>query len=125
VNPARKRAWVEALRSDAYRQGKGYLKTVTPDRGAEFCCLGVLCDLAVKAGVIPEPVTVDGVDGYAFGDAIAALPARVKEWAGLSHVNPPVDVPRRTSLADRTSLASLNDNGSSFAKIADLIEAYL
>jgi hypothetical protein len=39
--------WIEALRSDEYSQGQGNLKVANcgPDEAADFCCLGVLCDL--------------------------------------------------------------------------------
>lgn len=37
-----KEEWVTALRSGEYRQGKGFLR----NSDDEYCCLGVLCDLA-------------------------------------------------------------------------------
>src|SRR4051812_34484552 len=40
--------WVKALRSGEYKQTKGALHTAD---GA-FCCLGVACDLALKAGAL-------------------------------------------------------------------------
>lgn len=47
--------WVRALRSGEYPQATGYLMTVIgqTDTGEDvygFCCLGVKCDLDVKAG---------------------------------------------------------------------------
>lgn len=33
--------WIAALRSGAYKQGKGRLR-----RGDSYCCLGVLCEVA-------------------------------------------------------------------------------
>lgn len=51
--------WVQALRSGKYEQATGQLRTVEYDytgdeikikRATGFCCLGVLCDLAVKDG---------------------------------------------------------------------------
>jgi hypothetical protein len=38
------KAWLEALESGRYKQGKGQLRTDLN----EFCCLGVLCDVAVE-----------------------------------------------------------------------------
>ena len=35
-----KKAWVDALRSGKYEQGKEILK-----RDGKYCCLGVLCDI--------------------------------------------------------------------------------
>ena len=44
-----KQQWATALRSGKYAQGQAYLRN---DRD-EMCCLGVLSELAVEAGVIP------------------------------------------------------------------------
>ena len=41
-----KQQWVTALRSGEYAQGNGHLR-----KDDEYCCLGVLCDIAVKAAV--------------------------------------------------------------------------
>lgn len=38
-----KKAWIEALRSGKYEQGKGYLK-----KDGAYCCLGVLCEINNK-----------------------------------------------------------------------------
>ena len=43
--------WIDALESGEYQQGRGKLRT----KDNKFCCLGVLCDLAVKEGILPEP----------------------------------------------------------------------
>lgn len=42
-------AWVAALRSGEYSQGHGQLKTACN----EYCCLGVLADLAIKNNWFP------------------------------------------------------------------------
>lgn len=44
--------WLNALESGEYQQGRGKLRT----KDNKFCCLGVLCDLAVKEGILPEPI---------------------------------------------------------------------
>lgn len=105
--------WLDALRSGEYQQAKEVLARVDPDTGEVegFCCLGVLCDLAVKEGVIPAPVLVDryenktGIgdkDRYRYGDpygpeirstSTAELPVAVKEWAGLYDTSPSVAAP--------------------------------
>lgn len=41
------REWEAALRSGEYAQGTGWL-----NRDEKFCCVGVLCDLQVKAGTV-------------------------------------------------------------------------
>src|SRR5690348_17476896 len=101
MDPQIKAEWVAALRSGEYRQGSGTLRS---DQD-EFCCLGVLCDLAVKAGV--PGITVEErhsqvsntLLGYAYGGpeipdvkgsttSYAYLPAAVMAWAGLDSENP-------------------------------------
>lgn len=43
--------WLKALRSGEYAQGTSYLKwQYRGEKKAEFCCLGVLCDLAARDG---------------------------------------------------------------------------
>ena len=121
MNPVIKAQWVSDLRSGEYEQGKGAL-----NRRGKLCCLGVLCEQAVKAGVVGKEV--DG-EGVYYGDFEASvLPDRVREWAEL-----PDDVPfpnnPRVTLDDGgdASLAELNDGGTyeqhTFGEIADLIDA--
>jgi hypothetical protein len=65
MNPEVKSMWVEALRSNDYLQGRGAL-----NRNGLFCCLGVLCDVALKNG-IDLPVDRNGdvvsYDGHSGG----------------------------------------------------------
>lgn len=105
--------WLAALRSGSYRQGRGKLR-----RGDEFCCLGVLCDLAVQCNVILESVKSQVLFGvHSYDGATAVLPKRVADWAGLSTV----DGVFTNDNGQITSLTGLNDNGESFATIADVI----
>lgn len=110
--------WVTALRSGEYRQTDGALQN---DSG--FCCLGVLCDLAVKDGVIPEPHR-DDTDAFSYGnesDLRDSLlpPDSIRQWSGLD--------PERTyfipELGSAETLYGLNDDqGFTFPQIADVIE---
>jgi hypothetical protein len=125
--PEIKAQWTAALRSGEYQQGKQALKTAD----GTYCCLGVLCELAVKAGVI-EPAKQFKADyAFEYNSAVSFPPAEVCEWAGLEEANPD---------AGGHSLSAHNDGiegctcsecddptvaGKSFAEIADLIEAYL
>lgn len=109
--------WVAALRSGEYDQGRGYLNA-----NSNFCCLGVLCDLAVKEGVVAEHYyRMDGITRYGYGPADgfngegALLPRGVKAWAGMSSVD-------GTIREESDGLAAINDMGYSFSYIADLIE---
>lgn len=105
------KAWVEALRSGDYEQGKGKLRTLD----SKFCCLGVLCDLAVEAGVIPAPTSV-GHMGFLYGNRLAVLPEEVQQWAGLRS-------PSGDHSAGDEGLVEDNDGGLTFLQIAALIEA--
>lgn len=126
--------WVDALRSGKYPQAK---EVLCSNEG--YCCLGVLCELAVEAGVIPPgrepteeewsdnagdlpdvPNDIEGVIAY---DGYATMPSvKVQGWAGL-----------KTSIGSfmentdtentYTCLASKNDGGATFAEIADIIES--
>lgn len=127
MNPEIKAQWVAALRSGEYEQAKGVLSIQQPviDPKWRHCCLGVLCDLAVKAGL---PLTVTEDDSLtnaalerSYDGQTAALPHSVMEWAGLDDIFPVVFIEQ----GDAADLAALNDNGKTFPEIADLIEASL
>lgn len=116
-----KKEWVAALRSGDYKQGKGALR-----RDDTYCCFGVLCELAVAAGVADRIVSKRlysyGPAGTFPGNYVGAwaagfLPSVVSKWAGLGDVG---DV-----VVDGNSLADLNDNGATFQDIANIIEAEL
>lgn len=119
MNQTIKAQWTAALRSGDYPQGTNALKRV----GGGLCCLGVLCELAVKAGVIHElRVGAAGAVEYGnhSGSSQIALPFSVQQWAGLANENPNVNIEGGID-----SLAALNDDGVDFAAIADLIDAQL
>ncbi len=101
--------WTEALRSGKYYQGRGALVT----ENGEHCCLGVLCDIAVREGVVDfDEVgrTFDGVD--------AELPESVMEWAGM-------DYPEGVFSGPDGNLVSLNDDYLlNFDEIARVIEEF-
>lgn len=125
MRAAIKERWVAALRSGAYPQTKYRLQRMETRYGREagFCCLGVLCDMAVKDGVITERTAFDGdgdevmtygtagfLDGGNCG-AMSLLPNEVRGWASADW---------STNL--ELELCGLNDKGTSFTAIADRIE---
>jgi hypothetical protein len=121
MNPEIKAQWVAALRSGEFEQGKGTLK-----RDGKFCCLGVLCELAARAGVVTAAqdrgITRYGT-GLEHGTGIAdsgTLPPSVRHWAEVDSHNPNLIPNNHESAA-----AYLNDGGVPFAHIADLIEYHL
>lgn len=134
MNPEIKALWLDALRNSDYQQANGRLR----DDEDRFCCLGVLCDLAVHAGIgywdkneenRPDDVDRDGLRFVSAEDAddwaMAVLPDSVQTWAGLHEdADPTVSDPRPSSPGP-IRLSNLNDEGWSFAGIADLIEREL
>ena len=100
-----KRKWLKALRSGKYEQGQGLLRTVDN----KFCCLGVLCDVqgrrwygGPKAGE------------YAIGrnyDATGEMNRQLERVVdGREHLK---------------RLIRMNDDGKTFADIANYIAANL
>lgn len=91
--------WIKALRSGKYKQGKEDLHDSVHNT---FCCLGVLCDI-----------------GYAQphhnGDAYIENDPDLTENCYLETKDGYIP-----SLG--TDLAKLNDNGTTFEEIADIIE---
>lgn len=124
MNPAVKAAWVEALRSGEYQQTNGKLRD---DKG--FCCLGVLCDLAVKEGIgtwDTEPRISYEITFISSSDPShwsgTMLTDEVVRWAGLVDQDPIVPVPAGNGNR-MVTLSWLNDDtGATFAEIADAIE---
>lgn len=115
MNPQVKEKWLAALRSGKYKQTTGALHNKNG-----YCCLGVLCDLAIQESVVPmwarwgQAFRIRVDDKHWESDYEAAcLPPAVVEWAGLESPNPTVK---------GKSLAEANDSGIDFDRIADLIE---
>lgn len=113
MNPDVKKRWLAALQSGEYEQGVGRLNS-----NGKFCCLGVLCELAAKEGVVP----VDADSFVVWYDGKSTFPPdKVAAWAGLDSINPQV---RRWGR--KTHLSRLNDvEGLPFRKIARLIRRSL
>jgi hypothetical protein len=119
MDPEAKAAWVEALRSKEYKQGRRQLVRICPDGSAEFCCMGVLCDVAG----LPIATDLDKETRYEFVDEarLGVLPLSFAQSIGLGSVNPGIVYDGLNS-----DLAELNDRYRlSFSQIADLIEAQL
>jgi hypothetical protein len=118
MNPEVKAQWVEALRSGEYEQARGRLRN-----GDGYCCLGVLTDRGVKAGVCSEHADKldEGVFRYGFHRSMGVLPDEIMDWAGLDSCSPVV-----TYQNVKHSLDELNDTYRlPFTEIADLIDASL
>lgn len=121
MNQDRLKLWLDALRSGEYKQSTRYLGT-----GDGYCCLGVLCEVAIKSGapVKREQTAHGGVIRY---DGLPAYPpTSVMIW--LEHpTGEEVRVSHKTatgSLANEVAVAELNDSWRwNFNEIADALEA--
>jgi hypothetical protein len=111
MNPQIKQKWVSALRSSDYQQTKGRLR-----KEDKFCCLGVLCDLYGKEN--NKEWQHNEVIGYFYENHSFSLPSSVVEWSGIADSNPLVN-------DEIGTLSGLNDRGSTFNEIADVIEEQL
>lgn len=129
MNPEIKQKWVARLRSGLYPQGKTFL-----ENNGQFCCLGVLCQIAVEAGVIGRIANSDGLvrfgdlsDPSTINDATSntVLPYKVSIWADLEGESDPC-VKHEPGPRGQSSLSYLNDTvNADFDQIADAIEQSL
>lgn len=115
MNAKIKRRWVRALLSGKFKQGKGSLAKVDRRNVLRHCCLGVLCEIAAKDGIVKRN-DFNGV--IMFDSSETYLPDSVQKWAGLPNNDMGVWSESSHSLAD------LNDRGSRFTTIAKLIEEH-
>ncbi len=133
MNPEVKVQWVNALRSPDYKQGRNKLVQVNDKGERLYCCLGVLCELAVDAGTA---IRMDGSQGYS-GTARGnhdsnngVPPYTVAQWAGFpatdyNVVTNPV-VPGLVINGNTVTVAELNDEYNyTFSEIADIVERYM
>jgi hypothetical protein len=121
--------WIDALRSGEYVQGQNALKKVLGDETG-FCCLGVLCDVAIKSGLDVKESEPSEYGTVSYDYATSYLPESVREWAGLTIGNPYVIFPTSDGTKRDVTLAGLNDGAvkdfgmeGTFEEIADMIEA--
>ncbi len=130
MNPEVKELWVSALRSGDFSQGKNLLhKTFPndPEKADEYCCLGVLCAIAVQNGVISEEdVTKHSIDEeydyFGYADGTAFLPTPVQKWSGVESDNGEYNDNDDDGVYRPRSLVFLNDDGIPFENIANVIE---
>ena len=107
-------AWIAALRSGKYKQATGTLFT-----GEGYCCLGVMCVLEGKEFVKSVKEECQNPDGYYIkGTSFNGVPPdeiAIEMYGLRSNLGSPADI-------NGSTLAALNDNGSTFEEIADLLE---
>lgn len=110
MDPKLKKAWVKALRSGEYKQGRGHMCEDTPE-GPRYCCLGVLVDIAHDGDWVLDPnITTWKIDNNFDPSFQASFPSN-------KFLN---EVELNRDTADE--VAHMNDDGKSFEEIADFIE---
>lgn len=110
LNVANFKKWIQALRSKKYKQGKSCLYN---PQTRTYCCLGVACVSAIKAGIKIKRETYE--DDMLFDNSSASLPDKVMKWLGIKDSDPEL----------RKNLGCIRANDSldmSFETIADLLE---
>lgn len=113
--------WVVALRSGDFSQGKGSLKRKAGD-GFNHCCLGIACELNSISNEENDHSKPSDRCSYLFDfgtQATSSFPdsSWFKRVYGF--------IPFNDFGGDRTALSNLNDDGYSFAQIADVIETVI
>lgn len=120
------RLWVEGLRSDEYKQGRGQLFAYQENYPAELCCLGVACELT------PNLRKKDLAGSRVYGQYSDKnyVPVEARDWLGILNKDPEVRL-TENQLANSgdpnkvvwVALSKLNDiYHKSFHDIADYIE---
>src|SRR5436190_193125 len=104
MNKKIKIRWIKELKSGKYKQGHSFLKI-----NESFCCLGILCELAVEDKII-KPATISLTNGniWFYLNHNKIPPESVEKWAEL-------DKPTMVELA------KMNDNAYRFDEIAKYI----
>lgn len=120
--------WLEALRSGEYQQGTGLLRS----EDDKYCCLGVLCDVAEKEGVVkgelkdsPEYMGLKSDPRYYYGAEHHILPIEVIEWAGMADSQSTLEKIQAGVFGEGSEgvLTWINDiSGANFDRIAEVIE---
>ncbi len=120
MNPDVKQLWIDALRSGKYRQGN----TVLKNEDGHCCALGVLCELAVEAGVTTSVGGLGDIVKYGECGLTQMPPLSVMEWADMPQSNPVVFLyPDSDEIA---YISDLNDKHEfPFTTIANYIEEQL
>lgn len=120
MDKAIRERWTTALRSGKYTQGKFRLR----DEFDEYCCLGVLCDItkAETGGHWRDIVAGSHIFSLGCDEDTATLPFGVANILGISRGG-------RFELGVNDEdgeiwLTALNDEGFTFAQIADVIDYF-
>lgn len=117
VNKEIKEKWIKDLRSGEYKKGIGSLKRRSYyGDDDEYCCLGVLTDQYLKENSLDWSCQLTWGNTSIQASVLPLLPNEVKDWAEFESDSP---------MVGKRHLSALNDRGTSFKEIADLIEEHL
>lgn len=122
MKPEIKELWVADLLANGDKQGNGALH---PDEN-RYCCLGRLCEISGVGHWSKNPLDNNGAPAYITdirNESSGYLPDDVMYWAELESVD--VGLPFEDRDECPVSLVTANDNGCTFAQIADLIRHFL
>lgn len=97
--------WIDALKSGKYKKDIFKLNI----NNETFCCLGVLCELAIANGIELEKI-VDDDKSIDYDNNATHLPEKVQEWAGMRSNYGSFD-------SGKNNLVSLNDTSVNFNKV--------
>lgn len=144
MNPEAKAMWLEDLRDPNNTQATGFLHVLMTEYNEQgepvekegFCCLGLLSRRAAQAGACvtelgDRTMWYKDVNSGAKSQMYLALP--VIQWAGMedhSHSGDFTYAYRRNYMDmgewdyKSDTLANLNDDGFTFAQIADVVERF-
>ena len=118
IQAANRKKWIEALLSDAYKQGRFALSFMDPKKGQVFCVLGVGC--AIMGGkFIPSTINVAGTLEYVDEEGAivtAVITPFIQKKYGLKTSTGGMDHPKYKSLS------AANDKKVSFKELAKIIE---
>lgn len=107
MNPEIKILWLDALKSGEYKQGRHALCKINKKGEKEYCCLGVLCEVAIKNGI---DLRIEDHDGeFSYDGNVAYHPKKVADWSGLTNT-------------DASLLIRINDGSDSFESVIKEIE---
>jgi hypothetical protein len=99
-----RRLWVEALRSGKYKQGTGRLRSADN----KYCCLGVLSTIAKCKWMKHK-------SSYSVGSEYHNATDKARNFVGLRGIG--------GEFFNGEALWDLNDSGTTFSEIADIIES--
>ena len=111
--------WIAALTSGEYKQMTGFLCFASGDE-CRYCCLGVLSKIQGRLSYDKDLIGCgcDKIDGYT--DILSPCNPLYEYFNNVGFFPKNVSVTYKKS--ENVSLASLNDEGATFAEIAEVIK---